>query len=97
MAMRGCACSFFRGGVLFFFLSLSLLIAQVYVLNTFQIDSAISYRNEKGCAEGIRSSGFSREDVFLTTKIPPKQMGYEKTKAAIESSLKNAELDYFDL
>lgn len=44
------------------------------------VDSARAYRNEGGCAEAIRKSGLKREDIFFTSKVPPKEMGYEKAK-----------------
>ncbi|PKY00773.1 aldo-keto reductase [Aspergillus campestris IBT 28561] len=62
-----------------------------------QIDSAIMYRNEKPCGRAINASGVSRSDIFFTTKIPPNSMGYERTRRAIDTSLKEAEQEYFDL
>ncbi|BCS22003.1 aldo/keto reductase family protein [Aspergillus puulaauensis] len=61
------------------------------------VDSAIMYRNEKPCGRAIAASGIDRSEIFFTTKIPPGSMGYNATKRAIESSLKTAEQDYFDL
>ncbi|KAF7589177.1 hypothetical protein BBP40_004706 [Aspergillus hancockii] len=61
------------------------------------VDSAIMYRNEKPCGRAIANSGLDRAQIFFTTKIPPGSMGYERTKRAIENSLKEAEVDYFDL
>ncbi|KAG2019383.1 hypothetical protein GB937_005297 [Aspergillus fischeri] len=61
------------------------------------VDSAIMYRNEKACGRAIRNSGLDRSEVFFTTKIPPGSMGYERTKRAVDSSLREAEVDYFDL
>lgn len=62
-----------------------------------QVDSAIMYRNEKGCGRAIQNSGLDRSQIFLTTKIPPESMGYDRTKRAINSSLQEAGVDYFDL
>ncbi|KAL4895328.1 NADP-dependent oxidoreductase domain-containing protein [Aspergillus ambiguus] len=61
------------------------------------VDSAIMYRNEKACGRAIKNSGLDRSQVFFTTKIPPGSMGYERTARAIDTSLKEAEQDYFDL
>ncbi|KAL2825006.1 NADP-dependent oxidoreductase domain-containing protein [Aspergillus cavernicola] len=61
------------------------------------VDSAIMYRNEKACGRAIASSGIDRSEIFFTTKIPPESMGYNATKRAIDSSLRTAEQDYFDL
>jgi diketogulonate reductase-like aldo/keto reductase len=55
------------------------------------------YRNEKACGRAIQNSGLDRSEVFFTTKIPPGSMGYERTKRAVDSSLREAEVDYFDL
>ena len=62
-----------------------------------QVDSAIMYRNEKGCGRAIQNSGLDRSEVFLTTKIPPESMGYEETKRAVDTSLRAAGQEYFDL
>ncbi|KAJ5590766.1 hypothetical protein N7450_004738 [Penicillium hetheringtonii] len=61
------------------------------------VDSAIMYRNEKGCGRAIQNSGLDRSDIFLTTKIPPESMGYEKATRAISSSLREGGQEYFDL
>ena len=66
-------------------------------LNRTQIDSAIMYRNEKPCGKAIQNSNLDRAQIFFTTKIPPGSMGYESTKRAINSSLREAAQDYFDL
>jgi diketogulonate reductase-like aldo/keto reductase len=61
------------------------------------VDSAIMYRNEKPCGKAILNSGLDRSQIFFTTKIPPESMGYESTKRAINSSLREAAQEYFDL
>ncbi|EGD90000.1 hypothetical protein H112_02473 [Trichophyton rubrum D6] len=61
------------------------------------IDSAKAYHNEAECGEAIRKSGLKRSEVFFTTKVPWRSLGYEPTREAIESSLKEANVDYFDL
>ncbi|KAJ9199157.1 hypothetical protein DTO166G4_4908 [Paecilomyces variotii] len=61
------------------------------------VDSAQAYRNEKPCGQAIKDSGLHRSEIFFTTKISRQQMGYEKAKASIDASLKEADVDYFDL
>lgn len=61
------------------------------------IDTAFAYGNEKEVGEGIKASEVKREDIFLTTKHWVTERGYEKTIAAIESSLKLLGTDYIDL
>ena len=55
------------------------------------------YGNEKACAQAIGKSGLDRSKIFFTTKIPPGSMGYERTKRAVDESLREAGQDYFDL
>ncbi|KAF2822474.1 Aldo/keto reductase [Ophiobolus disseminans] len=61
------------------------------------VDSAVAYRNEQPSAEGMKNSGLSREELFFTTKIPPKDMGYDSAKKHIENSLNITGFDYVDL
>ncbi|KAI4688181.1 uncharacterized protein J4E84_005110 [Alternaria hordeiaustralica] len=61
------------------------------------VDSAVAYRNEQPSAEGMKKSGIPREELFFTTKIPPKDMSYENSKQHIENTLKITGFDYVDL
>lgn len=61
------------------------------------IDTAASYMNEEAVGKGIKKSQISREDLFITTKLWVQDTGYEKTKLAVERSLRRLQLDYLDL
>lgn len=61
------------------------------------IDTAASYLNEEAVGRGIKRSGVSREELFITTKLWVQDTGYEATKKAFENSLKRLQLDYLDL
>ena len=61
------------------------------------IDTAQMYENEKEVGIGIRNSGISRDQLFLTTKIYRISNSYEKAKSAIDRSLKALGTDYVDL
>ena len=61
------------------------------------IDTAFAYGNEPSVARALRDSGLSREEVFITTKLPSDVKDYDGTKAHFEASLKNLETDYIDL
>ena len=61
------------------------------------IDTAASYKNEEAVGKGIRASGIAREELFVTTKMWLEDAGYERTKQAIDKSLRNLKLDYLDL
>src|ERR1700753_627231 len=61
------------------------------------IDTAESYMNEEAVGKGIKESGVSRQDLFITSKVFIKSNGYEGAKKAFEQSLKKLQLDYLDL
>lgn len=61
------------------------------------IDSAQAYHNEAEVFEGIRQSGVNRQDIFITTKVSPKNMRSRNTRAALEQSFKDLGGDYIDL
>jgi diketogulonate reductase-like aldo/keto reductase len=45
----------------------------------------------------MNKSGIPREELFFTTKIPPKDMSYETAKEHIKNTLKFTGLEYVDL
>lgn len=61
------------------------------------IDSAVAYRNEAPSAQGLKESGVPRDELFFTTKIPPKDLRYETAKQHIENTLEITGLGYIDL
>lgn len=61
------------------------------------IDTASFYQNEEGVGKGIRDSGISREDIFVTSKVWNDEQGYEETLIAFDNSLKRLGMDYLDL
>ncbi len=61
------------------------------------IDCASAYGNEDWVGKGIRDSGISRDEIFITGKVNNPDRGYEKTKASFEKTLKDMGLDHLDL
>lgn len=61
------------------------------------IDTAAVYGNEETVGKGIKASGASREDIFVTTKLWRENLGYESTKKEFEKSLTRLDLEYIDL
>ncbi|MGG0718412.1 aldo/keto reductase [Robertmurraya massiliosenegalensis] len=61
------------------------------------IDTASFYQNEEGVGKGIRDSGVSREDIFVTSKVWNDEQGYEETLEAFDNSLRRLGMDYLDL
>lgn len=61
------------------------------------IDTAAAYGNETSVGEGIRESGISREQLFVTSKVWNTERGYEKTLHAFEKTCQDLGTDYLDL
>jgi diketogulonate reductase-like aldo/keto reductase len=66
------------------------------------IDTAASYRNEIFIGDIVRSYlsceiSLSRSDLFIVSKLPPRNQGYNQAKQAIDDSLSKLGLDYIDL
>lgn len=61
------------------------------------IDGAHIYGNEKGMGEGVRQSGVSREELFLTSKVWNGDQGEVNTRTAVERSLKVIGVEQMDL
>ncbi len=61
------------------------------------IDTASIYGNEQGVGAGIRGSGVSRKDIFLTSKVWNDDQGYDSTLKAFNASLERLGTDYLDL
>ena len=59
------------------------------------IDTAEGYKNEGEIGEVLAE--YDREDVFLTSKVLPKNLNYESVVAACEDSLERLGTDYLDL
>ncbi|XP_066954983.1 glyoxal reductase-like isoform X1 [Macrobrachium rosenbergii] len=64
-------------------------------------DTAAVYRNEddlgKAFKKYIPEMGLKREDLFITSKLGPKDHGYEACIEAFNLSLKRLQLEYLDL
>lgn len=65
------------------------------------VDTAILYENEpsigKVINEWIASGRLRREDLFVSTKLPPAGMYEDRVEGFVNASLDNLRLDYVDL
>ena len=59
------------------------------------IDTAEGYQNETEIGDII--SEYDRDELFLTSKVTPKNLHYESIIRACEESLKRLQTDYLDL
>jgi len=62
-----------------------------------QIDTARAYENEREVGRGIADSGVPREEIFLTTKVPPDDAAADTVQRDCEQSLERLGVDYLDL
>lgn len=61
------------------------------------IDTAQDYGNEAEVAAGIKNTGLSRDQVFLTTKLAARYKSFSDARTAIDESLQRMGLDYVDM
>jgi diketogulonate reductase-like aldo/keto reductase len=61
------------------------------------IDTAAAYRNEAGVGRAIATSGLTRDELFITTKLQNSDQGYDSTLAAFDKSIDQLGLEYVDL
>ena len=61
------------------------------------IDTARRYENEKMVGNALRQCGIPRRELFLTSKVWKTDLGYDKTMASFEASLKDLQVQYLDL
>jgi 2,5-diketo-D-gluconate reductase A len=59
------------------------------------IDTATMYGNEREVGRAVRDSGVPREQVFVTTKLPPGAAGRERR--TLDDSLRALGMDHVDL
>src|SRR5436305_10212399 len=73
--------------------------AAVHALRTGyrHIDTAALYGNEAEVAEAIKRAGLDRDEVFVTTKVWNDDQGRDRTRRALERSLKQLGFDHVDL
>jgi len=61
------------------------------------VDTAAMYDNEEAVGAGLRASGVSRNEIFLTTKVWPSDIGEGDLQRSVEASLKRLRVDRIDL
>lgn len=61
------------------------------------LDTARRYENEAAVGQAIRACGLPRRELFLTSKVWKTELGYDKTMASFEASLKDLGVNYLDL
>ena len=60
-------------------------------------DTAVLYRNEEMLGAAIEASGVPRERLFLASKVPQNDLGYDRLLYHAEQSMRRMKTDYLDL
>jgi diketogulonate reductase-like aldo/keto reductase len=60
-------------------------------------DTAWVYGNEQAVGTALKNCGIRREELFVTSKVWTKDIGYDATRKALEASLEKLQMDYLDL
>lgn len=61
------------------------------------IDTAASYHNERGVGAAVRTSGVSRDEVFVATKLWNSDHGTDQALRAFDASLDRLGLEWVDM
>lgn len=61
------------------------------------VDTARAYGNEASVARALRDSGISRDEVFVTTKLPAEIKDHDQALASFEATMSDLQLDAVDL
>lgn len=61
------------------------------------LDSAFNYENEGTLGRAVATSGISRDELLLTSKLPGRHHRYEEAIATVEESLYRAGIDAWDI
>lgn len=61
------------------------------------VDTAQGYDNERGVGAAIKTLPIGRDQLFVTSKLRTKSMGYDATLRGIQESLENLQLNYLDM
>src|SRR5260370_5884628 len=73
------------------------MVEQALRLVNRHIDTAEMYGNEREVGEGLRASGISRDDVFVTTKVWPDNLAPADLERSSKESLARLRLSHVDL
>lgn len=72
-------------------------IAEAIAAGYRAIDTAQMYENEAETGEAIASSGLSRDELCVTTKVHPDNFPAERFMGSVEDSLRKLKLDHVDI
>jgi len=72
-------------------------VADALRLGYRHIDTARAYGNEASVGRAVRDSGISREQLYVTSKLPAQAKAYDRALEEFEVTMDQIGLDYLDL
>ena len=72
-------------------------VAEALAAGYRHIDGAAGYGNERWVGEGIRASGVPRDEIFITTKVPPEDLDDPAFQRSVDRSIDDLGVDQVDL
>ncbi len=73
------------------------IVAKAIKLGYRHIDTAWKYGSEEGVGKGLKASGVSRSEIFLTTKVSHEYLRADDFARSVDESLKRLQVDYVDM
>ena len=61
------------------------------------VDTARGYNNEAGVGAALTAAGLPRDDIFVTSKVPNQDQGYDATLASFDATMADLGLEELDL
>ncbi len=61
------------------------------------VDTARGYNNEAGVGAALKAAGLPRDDIFVTSKVPNQDQGYDATLASFDATMADLGLEELDL
>ncbi|MDN6329946.1 MAG: aldo/keto reductase, partial [Brachybacterium sp.] len=61
------------------------------------VDTARGYNNEVGVGQALRTTDLPRDDIFVTSKVPNQDQGYDATLASFDATMTDLGLEELDL
>ncbi len=74
-----------------------MLVSEALRLGYRLIDTAKNYENEAGVGRGVLRSGIDRNDIFVTSKVPGRDHGFDAAIASVKGTLDRMGLRYLDM
>lgn len=61
------------------------------------IDTARGYENEAGVGRALAETSVDREDLFITSKVPNQDQGYDETRRSFDGTMADLGIEELDL